>query len=222
MATPFEQTSGGMESRDGKSNSEVGRVMRDKEEKRVDSSRRTWLIATSVVGGVGGVAAVVPFAASMAPSTKAKAAGAPVEVDIGNLKPGELLTVAWRGKPVWVLNRTDAMLSDVVKADKEVADPTTKSPYSMPLPPYCANEYRSRADRKNILVVMAVCTHLGCTPSQRFVPGPQPNLRTTGRAGSCARATVRPTIWQAASSRTSRPRRISMFRPTCSRRQTRS
>ncbi len=78
MAAPFEQTSGGMESRDGKSNSEVGRVMRDKEEKRVDSGRRTWLIATSVAGGVGGVATVIPFAASLAPSAKAKAAGAPL------------------------------------------------------------------------------------------------------------------------------------------------
>ena len=176
MTTPFEQTSGGMESRDGKSNSEVGRVMRDKEEKRVDSGRRTWLIATSVAGGVGGVATVVPFAASLAPSAKAKAAGAPVEVDISSLKPGEMVTVPWRGKPVWILNRTDSMLADVVKADKEVADPATKSPYSMPLPAYCANEYRARTDRKNILVVMAVCTHLGCTPSQRFTPGPQPNL----------------------------------------------
>lgn len=176
MATPFEQTSGGMESRDGKSNSEVGRVMRDKEEKRVDSGRRTWLIATSVAGGVGGVATVIPFAASLAPSAKAKAAGAPVEVDISGLKPGEMVTVPWRGKPVWILNRTDSMLADVVKADKEVADPTTEKPYTMPLPAYCANEYRARADRKNILVVMAVCTHLGCTPSQRFTPGPQPNL----------------------------------------------
>lgn len=176
MTTPFEQTSGGMESRDGKSNSEVGRVMRDKEEKRVDSGRRTWLIATSVASGVGGVATVIPFAASLAPSAKAKAAGAPVEVDISALKPGEMLTVPWRGKPVWVLNRTDSMLADVTKADKEVADPTSKNPYSMPLPAYCANEYRSRADHKNILVVMAVCTHLGCTPSQRFQTGPQPNL----------------------------------------------
>ncbi len=125
---------------------------------------------------MGGVATVIPFAASLAPSAKAKAAGAPVEVDISGLKPGEMVTVPWRGKPVWILNRTDAMLADVVKADKEVADPTTEKPYTMPLPAYCANEYRARADRKNILVVMAVCTHLGCTPSQRFTPGPQPNL----------------------------------------------
>ncbi|GLU34468.1 ubiquinol-cytochrome c reductase iron-sulfur subunit [Trinickia caryophylli] len=150
--------------------------MRDKEEERVDSSRRTWLIATSVVGGIGGVAAVVPFASSLEPSEKAKAAGAPVEVDIGDLKPGEMKTVAWRGKPVWVINRSDDMLKDVTKADNEVADPHTENPFTMPDPSYCKNEYRSRTDHKNILVVVAVCSHLGCSPTARFTPGPQPSL----------------------------------------------
>jgi ubiquinol-cytochrome c reductase iron-sulfur subunit len=150
--------------------------MREIEEERVDSSRRTWLIATSVTGGLGGVAAVIPFASSLAPSEKAKAAGAPVEVDISDLKPGEMKTVAWRGKPVWIINRTDAMLADVKKADNEVADPKSKNPFSMPLPEYCNNEFRSRPDHKNILVAVAVCTHLGCTPTPRFMPGPQPNL----------------------------------------------
>ena len=159
-----------------KSNSEVGLVMRDKEDERVDSSRRTWLIATTVAGGIGGVATVVPFVSSFAPSEKAKAAGAPVEVDISNLKPGDMMTVAWRGKPVWILNRTDEMLADVQKADKELADPHTDHPFSMPLPEYCNNEFRSRADHKNILVVVAVCTHLGCTPTPRFQEGPQANL----------------------------------------------
>lgn len=150
--------------------------MRDKEEGRVDGSRRTWLIATSVAGGVGGVAAVIPFASSLAPSEKAKAAGAPVEVDISNLKPGEMITVAWRGKPVWVLNRTDDMLAEVGKADPDVADPESKKPFSIPLPKYCQNEYRSRPERKNILVVVAICTHLGCSPTARFQPGAQPSL----------------------------------------------
>jgi ubiquinol-cytochrome c reductase iron-sulfur subunit len=150
--------------------------MRDIEEERVDSSRRTWLIATSVTGGLGGVAAVIPFASSLAPSEKAKAAGAPVEVDISGLKPGESWTVAWRGKPVWIINRTDEMLAEVKKADREVADPTTKNPFTMPLPSYCNNEFRSRPDHKNIFVAVAVCTHLGCTPTPRFMPGPQPNL----------------------------------------------
>ncbi|KNH07054.1 Ubiquinol-cytochrome C reductase iron-sulfur subunit [Candidatus Burkholderia brachyanthoides] len=150
--------------------------MRDNDEKRVDGGRRTWLIATTVAGGVGGVATVVPFVSSFAPSAKAKAAGAPIEVDISGLKPGEMMTVAWRGKPVWILNRTDEMLFDVKKADNKVADPKSKMEFSMPLPQYCNNEYRSRADHKNILVAVAVCTHLGCTPTSRFTEGPQPNL----------------------------------------------
>ncbi|HTJ95524.1 MAG TPA: ubiquinol-cytochrome c reductase iron-sulfur subunit [Pararobbsia sp.] len=150
--------------------------MRDNENGRVDNSRRTWLIATSVAGGVGGVATLVPFVGSLAPSEKAKAAGAPVEADISNLKPGEMMVVPWRGKPVWIVNRTDAMLADVVKADPELADPHTLNPFSIPLPEYCNNEYRSRADHKNILVLVGICTHLGCSPSPRFTPGPQPNL----------------------------------------------
>ena len=159
-----------------KSNSEVGRVMRDKEEERVDGSRRNWLVATTVAGGIGGVAVVVPFVSSFAPSEKAKAAGAPVEVDISSLKPGDMMTVAWRGKPVWVINRTDRMLADVQKADGMVADPHSLNPFSMPLPEYCNNEFRSRAEHKQVLVAVAVCTHLGCTPTPRFQEGPQPNL----------------------------------------------
>jgi ubiquinol-cytochrome c reductase iron-sulfur subunit len=150
--------------------------MQVQEDEHVDSGRRTWLIAASVAGGVGGLAAVVPFAGSFAPSEKAKAAGAPVEVDIGNLKPGEMMTVAWRGKPVWIFNRTDQMLADVTKADSGLADPHTKNPFSMPDPDYCKNEFRSRAEHKNILVTVAVCTHLGCTPTPRLQEGAQPNL----------------------------------------------
>ncbi|MDR5744055.1 ubiquinol-cytochrome c reductase iron-sulfur subunit [Caballeronia sp. LZ029] len=150
--------------------------MRDKDEKRVDGGRRSWLIATTAAGGFGAVATVVPFVGSFAPSEKAKAAGAPVEVDISGLKPGEMMTVAWRGKPVWIVNRTDEMLADVKKADNEVADPKSKMEFSMPLPEYCNNEFRSRAEHKNIFVAVAVCTHLGCTPTPRFQEGAQPNL----------------------------------------------
>ncbi|MGF6965340.1 ubiquinol-cytochrome c reductase iron-sulfur subunit [Paraburkholderia sp. WC7.3g] len=176
MTTPFEQTSSGRSDVKEKSNSEVGRVMRDKEEERVDGSRRNWLVATTVAGGIGGVAVVVPFVSSFAPSEKAKAAGAPVEVDISSLKPGDMMTVAWRGKPVWIINRTDRMLADVQKADSQVADPHSLNPFSMPLPEYCNNEFRSRAENKRLLVAVAVCTHLGCTPTPRFQEGPQPNL----------------------------------------------
>jgi ubiquinol-cytochrome c reductase iron-sulfur subunit len=150
--------------------------MRDNEDQRVDGGRRKWLIATTVTGGIGGVATVIPFVSSFAPSEKAKAAGAPVEVDISGLKPGDMMTVAWRGKPVWIVYRTDEQLADVKKADKEVADPLSKKEFTMPLPEYCNNEYRSRADHKNLFVAVAVCTHLGCTPTPRFNEGPQANL----------------------------------------------
>ncbi|MBB3260395.1 ubiquinol-cytochrome c reductase iron-sulfur subunit [Paraburkholderia bannensis] len=150
--------------------------MRDKDNDRVDGSRRTWLIATSVAGGIGGVATVVPLVGSFAPSEKARAAGAPVEADISALAPGSMMTVAWRGKPVWILNRTDRMMADVKKADPGLADPNSEHPFSMPMPEYCQNEYRSRTEHKNILVAVAVCTHLGCTPTARFQEGPQPNL----------------------------------------------
>ncbi|MEI5996560.1 ubiquinol-cytochrome c reductase iron-sulfur subunit [Paraburkholderia bengalensis] len=142
----------------------------------VDETRRRWMIATSVAGGIAGVAVVTPFVESLRPSASALAAGAPVTVDISRLQPGDMLTVAWRGKPVFVVNRTAAMLADVRAADAFVADPHTARPFSMPLPPYCNNEYRSRADHPNLLVVVGVCTHLGCTPSPRFQPGAQTSL----------------------------------------------
>lgn len=111
---------------------------------RLDDSRRKWLIATSVAGGIAGVATLVPFVESFAPSDKARAAGAPVTADINSLGPGEMMTVAWRGMPVFLVNRTERMLADVVKANSMVADPSTRHPFSMPLPNYCRNEYRSR------------------------------------------------------------------------------
>ncbi|MEM5383755.1 ubiquinol-cytochrome c reductase iron-sulfur subunit [Paraburkholderia phymatum] len=141
-----------------------------------DEARRRWMIATTVAGGVAGVALVTPFVDSFRPPASALAAGAPVTVDISRLQSGDMLTVAWRGKPVFVVNRTDSMMAAVRAADPFVADPHSERPFSMPLPAYCRNEYRSRAERKNLLVVVGVCTHLGCTPSPRFQSGPQPNL----------------------------------------------
>lgn len=142
----------------------------------LDDARRRWLIATSVAGGIAGVATVTPFVESLRPSASALAAGAPVTVDISQLLPGEMMIAAWRGKPIFIVNRTDAMLAGVRAADPMVADPHTTRPFSMPLPSYCNNEYRARADRRNLLVAVGVCTHLGCTPIARFQPGPQPNL----------------------------------------------
>jgi ubiquinol-cytochrome c reductase iron-sulfur subunit len=141
-----------------------------------DAHRRKWLIATSVAGGVAGIATAIPFVDSFAPPESARAAGAPVTADFGGLEPGSMMTVAWRGKPVFLVNRTAGMMAAVVKADPMVADPHTEHPFSMPLPVYCRNEYRSRAEHPNLLVVVGVCTHLGCTPTPRFQPGPQPNL----------------------------------------------
>jgi ubiquinol-cytochrome c reductase iron-sulfur subunit len=112
----------------------------------------------------------------MNPSEKSRAAGAPVKVDISRLLPGAMITVAWRGVPVFLVNRTPAMLRAVVTANSMVADPSTERPFSMPMPDYCKNEYRSRADHQNLLVVVGVCTHLGCTPRPRFEAGPQANL----------------------------------------------
>lgn len=141
-----------------------------------DERRRMWLIATSVAGGIGGVAALVPFVDSFAPSASARAAGAPVDANIDKLMPGSMMTVAWRGKPVFIVNRTREMMAAVIKAGPMVADPHTEHPFSMPLPDYCRNEYRSRTEHPNILVVVGVCTHLGCTPLPRFQPGRQPSL----------------------------------------------
>ena len=142
----------------------------------VDEARRRWMIATSVAGGMAGLVVATPFVESFRPSASALAAGAPVSVDISRLQPGDMLTAAWRGKPVFIVNRTEAMLADVRAADPLVADPHTTRPFSMPLPPYCNNELRSRTEHGNLLVVVGVCTHLGCTPSPRFQPGPQTSL----------------------------------------------
>ncbi|KAB0659214.1 ubiquinol-cytochrome c reductase iron-sulfur subunit [Burkholderia diffusa] len=141
-----------------------------------DVNRRRWLIATTVAGGVGGIAAAFPFVDSLTPPASALAAGAPVKVDISQLSEGGMSTVAWRGKPVFIVDRSPAMLASVVKATPLVADPDSLHAFSMPLPDYCKNPFRSRADHRNILVVVGVCTHLGCTPTPRFQSGPQPNL----------------------------------------------
>ena len=92
-------------------------------ESKVDCGRRRLIIATAAVGGAGAVAAVVPFVSSMLPSQRAKAAGAPVEVDVSNLAPGQMITVEWRGKPVWIFNRSPEMLGTLAKLDEAVADP---------------------------------------------------------------------------------------------------
>ncbi|HEY8857336.1 MAG TPA: ubiquinol-cytochrome c reductase iron-sulfur subunit [Rugosibacter sp.] len=133
---------------------------------KVDCSRRRLLVATATVGGLGGVAAAVPFVASMMPSERAKAAGAPVEVDISKLSPGQMMTVAWRGKPVWILNRTPEQLASLKVTDTEVSDPKSEKDQQ---PDYCRNETRSI--KPAILVAVGICTHLGCSPTAKFKTG---------------------------------------------------
>lgn len=135
-------------------------------DQKMDSGRRQLLVATSAAGGVAAVATAVPFVASLTPSERAKAAGAPVEADIGKLAPGEMMTVEWRGKPVWILRRTPEMLESLKKTDALVSDPTSEKPMQ---PEYAQNEYRSI--KPEYLVAVGICTHLGCSPSEKFKTG---------------------------------------------------
>ena len=142
-------------------------------DQQVDQGKRTWLIATSCAGAVGGVATAVPFVSTFAPSERAKAAGAPVEVDISGIKPGEKLTVEWRGKPVWVVRRTPEQLADLKKNAAQLADPNSERK-AFPLPEGVNKE--TRAIKDEFLVVVGICSHLGCSPSDKFAAGPQPSL----------------------------------------------
>ena len=139
-----------------------------------DARKRTWLIASGCAGAVGGVAAVVPFVSSFLPSEKAKAAGAAVEADISALAPGEKLTVEWRGKPVWIVRRTPEQLAALPKHNDQLADPKSERKPAEQAPEYARNEVRSR--KPEYLVVVGICTHLGCSPSDKFKAGPQPSL----------------------------------------------
>ena len=161
-------------------------------------ARRQWLMATVAAGGVLGATTVIPFVASLTPSERAKAAGAPVEVDIGKLQPGEMMVVEWRGKPVWILNRTPEMLAALKKAEPMLADPASDKPQQ---PAYATNETRSRTPE--VLVAVGICTHLGCSPSAAFTPG-EATLGADWPGAFSAPATARPSILPAVSSRTSR------------------
>ena len=142
--------------------------------KRIDRSKRTWLIASGCAGAVGGVATVVPFVSTFQPSEKAKAAGAPIEVDIGGIKPGEKITVEWRGKPVWILRRTPEQVAELPKLDGQLADPKSKRNPDEFTPSYARNDGRSI--KPEVLVVVGICTHLGCSPTDKLQAGPQPSL----------------------------------------------
>ncbi len=132
-------------------------------EATVDKGKRRFLIgATGVVGGVGAVAAAVPFVMSFFPSERAKAAGAPIEVDISKLEPGQKIDVEWRGKVCWIVQRTPDMLASLPKLTDRLSDPTSRQDQQ---PPYARNEHRSI--KAPIWIAVGICTHLGCSPTFR-------------------------------------------------------
>jgi len=135
---------------------------------RVNNERRRFLtVVTSGIGAVGGIFAATPFVLSMMPSERAKAAGAPVEIDISKLKPGQMVKEIWRGKPVWVVSRTPEMLESLKSIQDELRDPASEQSVQ---PANSQNEFRS--EKPEILVLIGICTHLGCSPVEKFAIGP--------------------------------------------------
>jgi ubiquinol-cytochrome c reductase iron-sulfur subunit len=140
----------------------------------IDKDKRNWIVTTGVIGGAGVAAVAVPFVSTFQPSERAKAAGASVEVDISSMKPGEKLTVEWRGKPVWIVRRTPEQLAGLAKLDPQLADPKSERKPSELTPAYARNENRSI--KPEYFVAVGICTHLGCSPSDKFATGAQPSL----------------------------------------------
>ncbi len=132
-----------------------------------DPSRRFWVTTACALGGVAGVATAVPFVSTFAPSAKARAAGAPVEVNVGDIPAGQMMTVEWRGKPVWIIHRTKEQLDGIKANDGLVADPQSKRPGFTPK--FAENEFRSR--KPELFVCVGICTHLGCSPTAHFEHG---------------------------------------------------
>jgi ubiquinol-cytochrome c reductase iron-sulfur subunit len=139
----------------------------------MDPDRRRWIAITCGAGAIGGVAVAVPFVSTFAPSERARAAGAPVQVDISGIAPGSKLTVEWRGKPVWIVRRTPEQLATLKTLEPQLADPRSdRTQY--PTPAYAKNPHRSI--KEEFFVGVGICTHLGCSPSEKFQTGPQPSL----------------------------------------------
>jgi ubiquinol-cytochrome c reductase iron-sulfur subunit len=141
----------------------------------VDQSKRNWIMATCAAGAVGGGAAAVPFVSSFSPSERAKAAGAAVEVDISALKVGEKMTVEWRGKPVWIIKRSPEQLASLSKTTSLLADPDSKRKPDE-LTPMTTTRNEHRSIKPEIFVGVGICSHLGCSPSDKFATGAQPSL----------------------------------------------
>jgi ubiquinol-cytochrome c reductase iron-sulfur subunit len=146
-----------------------------------DPARRRWIRIACGTGAAGGVAAAWPFVSTFQPSERARAAGAPVEVDIGALQPGEMTTVEWRGKPVWVLRRTPEQVAALKDTTPQVADPESKRNPGELTPEYARNAHRSI--KPEVFVAVGICSHLGCSPISRFQPGAQPSLPDDWRGG---------------------------------------
>jgi ubiquinol-cytochrome c reductase iron-sulfur subunit len=136
----------------------------------VNKERRAAVIATAAVGAVGCVAAAIPFLTSFTPSERAKAAGAPVDYDISQVPPGEMRTVEWRGKPVWVLHRTSAMIAGLKTDVERLADPDSKRT-TYPTPAYVLTDPNLRSIKPDYFIVIGICTHLGCSPGGPYPPG---------------------------------------------------
>ena len=147
----------------------------------IDSSKRTWMIASGCAGAVGVAATAVPFVSTFQPSERAKAAGAAVEVDIAGIKPGEKITVEWRGKPVWIVRRTPEQLAILGKLTSQLADPESKRKPDEFTPAYARNEARSI--KPEYFVAVGICTHLGCSPSDKFQTGAQASLPDDWQGG---------------------------------------
>jgi len=147
----------------------------------IDPSRRAWIGIACGAGAVGTVATAVPFVSSFTPSERAKAAGAPVEVDISTLKPGEMATVEWRGKPVWILKRTEEQVSSLAKLDAKLADPDSKRKPDELTPEYARN--KARSIKPELLVAVGICSHLGCSPTAKLQAGAQPSLPDDWQGG---------------------------------------
>ena len=146
-----------------------------------DPSKRTWMIASSCVGLAGAAATALPFVSTFQPSERAKAAGAAVEVDISAIKPGEKVTVEWRGKPVWVVRRTPEQLAALPGLDGALADPQSMRKQDELTPGYARNVGRSI--KPEYFVAVGICTHLGCSPSDKFQTGAQASVPDDWKGG---------------------------------------
>ena len=151
------------------------------DQEAVDSGRRGLLVATCAAGGVAGLATAGAFISTLQPSERAKAAGAPVEVDISGMAPGEMRTVEWRGKPVWIVRRSPEQVAALPKLDPQLADPKSERDPDELTPPYARNEQRSI--KPEYLVAVGICSHLGCSPTSKFQSGPQPSLPDDWQGG---------------------------------------